>query len=132
MMLPQIQPALDHHLDHALLEKLRRLMAPEAFMELLEAFLTRARIHLSNAERCLVDSDLEKLKFTIHTLKGSSANVGVAGLSHLCADLEKQIKQGNDMESVSQRLREICAEFEVSRQLLSQLVQTIQKSGKAG
>jgi HPt (histidine-containing phosphotransfer) domain-containing protein len=127
MMLPQFQPAPDHHLDHALLEKLRRLMAPEAFVELLESFLARTRIHLSNAERCLVDSDLEKLKFTIHTLKGSSANVGVAGLSQLCSELEKQLKQGNDIESVSPRLKAICTEFEVSQQLLSELMLTLQQ-----
>lgn len=128
-MLPQIQPVQDPHIDYALLEKLRRLMAPEAFQALLDAFLDRARIHLGNAERCLNESDLEKLQFTIHTLKGSSANVGVKEFSQMCADMEKQIKQGEAIELLRQRFDQVRAEFEMSRQQLLQLCRTLSKAG---
>ena len=124
-MLTQLQPAQDPHIDHILLEKLRRLMEPEAFRTVLESFLDRSRIHVGNAQRCLVEGDLEKLKFTVHSIKGSGANVGLAGLAQLCADLEKQIKQGENIETLRQCFELVSIEYEADRHYLLTLTRSL-------
>lgn len=129
LMLPKLKHVDDPNIDHAVMEKLRRLMAPEAFQVVLESFLDRSRIHMGNAERCLAEGDLEKLKFTVHSLKGSSANIGLTGLSQLCASLEKQIKQGAGIEALRPQFEQTCIEFEAARQYLLSLTQELAKAG---
>lgn len=128
-MLVQLQPVQDSLIDRAVLEKLRRLMEPESFRAVLDSFLDRSRVHIGNAERCLAEGDLEKLKYTVHTIKGSSANLGLTGLSQLCADMEKQIKQGETVENLRQHFVQVLATFEDSRDYITDLTESLLKTG---
>ena len=78
-------------LDLEALDALRELGGeddPGLVRELIEMFLGDAPGRLELIERGLETGDLDVVERAAHTLKGSSANIGAAQLSKICARVE--------------------------------------------
>lgn len=48
---------------------------------------------LENAEKAFTEANTEEARLEIHSIKGTAANVGLAGLSELALDIETKIKE---------------------------------------
>lgn len=84
---------MNDRLDHMLLDELRELMEDE-FTSLLQAYLQDSEHQFHEASDAWEQGDLERLRRSVHSLKGASSNVGAAALALLCADLEELAVQG--------------------------------------
>ena len=49
---------------------------------------------LEKLEKSFKESNIEEAKIVIHSIKGTSANIGLTGLSNLALDMEEKIKEG--------------------------------------
>jgi HPt (histidine-containing phosphotransfer) domain-containing protein len=61
---------------------------PDLIVELIDLYLDEFPLQLSAMKDCVEKADEIALKRTAHTLKGSSANLGVNGVAELCEELE--------------------------------------------
>ncbi|HEB28206.1 MAG TPA: response regulator [Porticoccus sp.] len=69
---------------------------PAVIKQLIKAYFDQAQ-HILNEIRCAADNDdINKLKFSAHTLKSSSANLGINNVAQICHDLEHwHLEKGN-------------------------------------
>jgi HPt (histidine-containing phosphotransfer) domain-containing protein len=86
-------PSTDNEpvVDRAVIAGLKELGGPSEpglFLELVELFVQDALVHVRALEAALKSGDAQSLERAAHTLKSSSANVGGARLSKLCAAIE--------------------------------------------
>jgi HPt (histidine-containing phosphotransfer) domain-containing protein len=86
------QDLLRLHLD---LEHLHQLSddSPEFELELLQMFVEDSYIHLQTLKQAIAVSDLRKIEYAAHHLKGASANVGAKTIQFSAGQLEEQAYQ---------------------------------------
>lgn len=82
----------------------------EDFQELIDTFLNDSRMRIPLLHEQLASGDIESLRQTAHSLKGSSGNLGATALSELCFQVEKQAKQ-QQTEGLNTVLEQIESEF---------------------
>ena len=82
------------HIDHAVYEDLKTVMDDE-FPDLIEAFVGESARQLEAAREGWHASDLEAVRRNVHSLKGSTANIGARELNRLCADIERRTRDGD-------------------------------------
>ncbi len=75
------------HVDTELLRELGELMEDD-FGMLLHTYLEESTRQFAAASRAWQAGDSETLRRNVHSLKGSSLNIGAFALSALCAQLE--------------------------------------------
>ena len=97
-------------LNEALLEELRLVMEDE-FHSLMETFLSESARQFAEAQQAWATSDMDQLRRSAHTLKGSCGNVGAEQLQHTCASLEACAKDG-DAQDIPQLLDTVAAQLE--------------------
>ena len=68
-------------------------------------------------QHAATEDDTYLLRRAVHSLKGSSSNVGANNLVQHCLDVE-QLLEDNDMPAAKLRLNEIEAEYQRVRQAL--------------
>lgn len=78
---------MSERLDQGLLSELETLME-DAFPSLLEAYLRDSELRLFEAAEAWEAGDLDGVRTSAHSLKGSSSNIGAADLARLCSELE--------------------------------------------
>ncbi len=83
------QPALDREI----VGELQALMGGD-FGMLVNTFLTDSEQRIAAIEAALQQQDPEALRRAAHSFKGSAANLGAAGLSELCRQLEEYGRDG--------------------------------------
>lgn len=98
------------HLDQTLLNELRELMEDD-FSVLLDAYLTEAPTQRQAIEDAYAGGDAETLRRCAHSLKGSSSNIGAAGLAGYCQKLEDQAHSG-DSDVLAAVLGELQREYD--------------------
>ena len=96
-------------LDPAIVEPLR-VNKPDLWKRLVGIYLETTPASLKTLETALTAGDCAAVQMTAHTLKSSSANMGAAGLSDLCQQLEAVAGQAN-LESTPDLLAEIQSEY---------------------
>ena len=84
-------------LNQELLEELRMVMEEE-FPSLMETFLTESARQFAEAREAWAASDMDQLRRSAHTLKGSCGNVGAELLQGTCATLEACAKEGETQD----------------------------------
>ncbi len=62
---------------------------PDLIVELIDLYLADAPRQLSVIKDSILNGDQATLKRAVHTLKGSSANLGVKALAALCEEIER-------------------------------------------
>lgn len=81
------------HIDTDLLTDLQEVMEDE-FNKLITTYLGDSQKRLDALQVCLNNQDMDELRKTAHTLKGSSSNLGAPYLAELCQELENMAKNG--------------------------------------
>ena len=87
--------------DLAVLESLAELQegnSPDLINELIELYLNDTTRVLAELRTALIDEDAGALRRGLHSLKGSSFNLGVRRMSALCAELEQHLDNKVDGE----------------------------------
>jgi len=84
---------MSERLDHELLTELEILMEDD-FSALLETYLRDSQARFYEVTEAWEAGDLERLRRSVHSLKGASSNIGAAALASLCNDLEGLARDG--------------------------------------
>jgi len=112
-------------IDMAVLESFRELEgagSPNLIQELIELYLADTKSRLAELRVGLNEQDPKQLRRTAHSLKGSSANLGVLRMATLCSELEKNLHL-NEFRGVGITLDQLEEEFErVQHALTSELL----------
>jgi HPt (histidine-containing phosphotransfer) domain-containing protein len=85
-------------IDDSVLNEIRDFMGEEGdatIADLVSIYLTNTPKTIAKVGEDLKNDDMESLKAHIHALKGSSAGVGVIGISSLCKEIEECIHTGH-------------------------------------
>ena len=103
------EPSLDRSVLNGLKE-LRIAGHPDPLEELVEMYLKDSDSRLSAMKEALESQETTKLAAVVHSLKGSSNNLGARRLGELCRQLEDQAKTG-DLSGAEPLLDSIKQEF---------------------
>ncbi len=101
-------------LDRTILDEIRSLQgedAPNLLAELVDAYLVNSRQLIERIHRALAGQDLPDLRKAVHSLKGSSGNLGALKLGELCSEIQGHVEKG-DLDAVQAGLPAILAEHE--------------------
>jgi CheY-like chemotaxis protein len=99
-------------LDAAVVDKLRKLMPPEALNELFTTYLSDTRSRLSQMEAYAAGGDLEEVRRCAHMMKGSAAMTGAAGIRRVAALLETTTIPAEQQRALFDELRCACDAIE--------------------
>ncbi len=105
-------------------ETLERLLSlesddPKGFLsEILTVFVEHADNKLLELRRAFAERDVENIKRVVHNLRGSSANVGITGLSSLFRNIEDVIDD-EDWDLVEELLHKTIGEFQAVKGAIS-------------
>ncbi len=102
-------------------ENMRAILGDDGedmLVELAPMFLEDAPPLLAEIRAAVQTQDSNRLKTAAHTLKGSSANMGISHFSSLCRDLEMMGK-ANDLSQAASKLAELEAEYNAVQEALA-------------
>lgn len=86
--------------------------------EIIELYFAEVPSLLSKIKSAIENLDFQTLQVEAHTFKGASANIGAAGVSGKCADIEQKaksrIKEGlvDDLKELESLLEDTKIEFD--------------------
>jgi HPt (histidine-containing phosphotransfer) domain-containing protein len=107
MMFSLIDPKVTYKpdfIDVTVLNDIREFMGEEGdgtVNELISIYLNNTPNAISQIGKDLESNDVTALKMHVHGLKGSSAQVGVIGISNLCRTMEAVISEGQMEDTYS-------------------------------
>jgi HPt (histidine-containing phosphotransfer) domain-containing protein len=85
---PVVETGPDHDGERA--AELIEAIGEQGYRQLLDAFFADAGALLSDLARAMAESDSELEDRTLHSLKGSAANIGFVALSHLAESMRSR------------------------------------------
>jgi two-component system sensor histidine kinase/response regulator len=100
------------------LEEVQMEGEPDLIVELIDLYLTDAPRQISRLLEAVTKTDGTLLKRAAHSLKGSSANLGVLQMAALCDELER-VDSGQSFQGVITILTRLEQEFERVRQVFT-------------
>ena len=98
------------------LSNLKEIMEDE-FELLISMYLEDSQAQINKMQEAIKNADMEVLKVASHTLKGSSSNMFVTGMSELSKDIEQKVKD-NDLPAASLLIAELAEELQTVTPLL--------------
>ena len=96
----------------------------ECLSTLLDIFLCESKSLIETMESAIFEQDGSKLNFAAHTLKSSSASLGLTALSAQCQQLEKKGLE-QDLSQTERIMSEVQALYEKVEPALSQYILTL-------
>lgn len=116
---PDLSQNLAGRLDHAALKDIARLMGAEKFTRLINVFFENSWQCIERIRVLAEHENPAEIQPDVHSLKGSSANIGASYLSGLCRETEKLLTTTPcDFSRVTTLVNEIEAELTRIRPLL--------------
>ncbi|NWJ47572.1 MAG: Hpt domain-containing protein [Chloroflexi bacterium] len=107
------------NMDFTMLSNLLKLAdgSEEFVLSIVELYLEDTAKLLKEIDHNLIEHDAKALKFNIHTIKGSSGNVGALAVIAQCTEIENQLSAGDltGIEPICNRLK---LEFERVKDVL--------------
>ena len=81
--------------------------------ELLELFLETTATNLARLDSGLAAADSKQVMEAAHTIKGSSANLGLAKIAAVAREVEERARQNNleEVDKAMQSIREACKQL---------------------
>lgn len=110
----------EHSLDMTTINELREMLE-EGLDELFNEYLADAPLQLARLSDAVELNDIEAITSIAHTLKGSSGNLGIRGVSELSAKLEQEARSGT-LKDVNASIAAIGAELAAAKAALAELV----------
>jgi len=113
--------------DLSVLESFREIQqegSPDLVSELINLYIDDTRSRLVQMRTAVNERDVKKLQTTAHSLKGSSGNLGIRGMSALCVELETRLTH-KGMGGVSRIVTRLDDEFRRVEQALASQLQTV-------
>ena len=113
--------------DLSVLESFREIQqegSPDLVSELINLYIDDTRSRLVQMRTAVNERDVKKLQTTAHSLKGSSGNLGIRGMSALCVELETRLTH-KGMGGVSRIVTRLDDEFRRVEQALATQLQTV-------
>jgi HPt (histidine-containing phosphotransfer) domain-containing protein len=87
------------------------------FVEMITVFIIDGQVQIDNLKTAIKDSNTEEARRIAHTLKGSSANLGVNVLSESCRVLEQKAAEGS-LEDAIDDLEKIISDYDIAKKVL--------------
>ncbi len=110
----------DNSIDLTALNELKTIMGDD-FSELVTVFISDSQIQLDDLKAAIAASDAPAIRRNAHTIKGSSANLGIETLSSICKELELKAAD-NCIESAGDLLNSIINEYNTVKIELEKLI----------
>ncbi|WP_198264846.1 Hpt domain-containing protein [sulfur-oxidizing endosymbiont of Gigantopelta aegis] len=98
------------------LNELKELMEDD-FDELITVFIADGQTQIDKLKTAIDTFNIEETRRIAHTLKGSSANLGVNVLSESCRVLEHKASEGS-LEDAINDLEKIISDYDVAKKVL--------------
>jgi CheY-like chemotaxis protein len=114
-------------IDLSVLESFREIQqegSPDLVSELIHLYVDDTRSRLVQMRTALNERDVKKLQTIAHSLKGSSSNLGIRGMSALCLELEKTLTH-KGVDGASRIVNRFNEEFRRVEQALASELQTV-------
>ncbi len=108
-------------LNKELLEELKDIMEEE-FPLLLQTYLRESELQFQRIDEAWQAQELDDLRRSAHSLKGSSGNIGAEALAELCADLERSAKSA-EVDNVPSTMQALAGEFNAVKDVVTQIHQ---------
>jgi len=89
----------------------------DVFHEIIDTYLTDAQLNIESMFASFRSRDTDQLLRLVHTLKGSSRNVGARELADLCESFERDLRNG-EHSNLEKRVAIISTSFENTLPLL--------------
>jgi len=108
-------------LDLVVMESFRELQhegSPDLLEELIDLYLADTKARLAELRPALHRQDVRSAQRTIHSLKGSSENLGIRAMGALCSQLEAQLST-EASEEAEATLTQLEDEFERVQEALT-------------
>lgn len=105
-------------IDFDTINELKEIMGDD-FSELITIFVSDGKTQIENLKISINSSNLEETRRFAHTLKGSSANLGINALSESCRALESSTAEGS-LEDAGELLEQIINQYEVAKKALEE------------
>lgn len=82
------------YLDEALFEELRSIL-DEEFPNLINTYVQDSAARFDELRQAFVAGEVDKVRNSVHSLKGASANLGLVRLAELCRQVEEAAREGH-------------------------------------
>ncbi len=105
-------------IDLDVLNELKEIMGDD-FEELITIFISDGQTQIESLKLSIQAANLEDIKRIAHTLKGSSANLGLNDLSDSCKVLEYTLKEGS-LENADKLLENIITHYNAAKKTLDE------------
>ena len=115
-------------IDLSVLESFREIQqegCPDLVSELINLYIDDTQSRLIQMRTALKERNLKKLQTTAHSLKGSSSNLGIRGMTALCLELEKTLTH-EGVDGASGIVTRLAEEFLRVEQALANELQTVE------
>ncbi len=100
-------------------------MLKERFTPVIEGFLEDSGGYLAQIEEGVLEHDLEKIASNAHTLKSSSASLGVIGVAELSQSIEKYARETEDYEAIQRLVAQLKSALGVVEPKLRELLNNV-------
>lgn len=100
------------------LNELKEIMGDD-FDELIAIFISDGNTQIENLRLAISTSNSDDIRRIAHTLKGSSANLGINTLSESCRVLEHKAAE-DSLEDAQELLEQIISNYEAAKEALEE------------
>ena len=102
------------------IQQLRELSGggDELLVELIEKFIENGKKYLSDIEKGYQEKDWDKVRFAVHTIKGSALSLGLSPMGEFLTDLNQNAKENkfdnleNSISELSSMLKDVESYYE--------------------
>jgi len=109
-------------LDEVRLQSLVRLIGG-GLREVVHEYINSNDLRIEELRQCNPIRNIQRVAHLAHTIKGSSANIGLKQLTESSLDLEVNAMAGKT-ENIHQQVARVVADYQESREVLCNFVET--------
>lgn len=115
---------VDVGVDFEELEQVKKMLKGR-FNTVIEGYLEDSWKYLADIEQGTLEHDLEKIAASAHTLKSSSASLGVIKVAELSKNIEEQAREIKDLDTIQRYLAELKHAMNLAEPRLKELMQNV-------
>jgi signal transduction histidine kinase/CheY-like chemotaxis protein/HPt (histidine-containing phosphotransfer) domain-containing protein len=110
---PKLPPRMIDANTLAMYRSMQPAGKPSLLNELIDLFLEHSPERIQDARRAFDAKDGKLLKHAVHTLKGSSQNLGALQVGKVCREIE-ELLTANEWEKIETRMNDLVTTFDAS------------------